>query len=49
MTDRWLFHKLHLVWKMPDAISVPPMLWVHMIREPGAHSGQERKKQTFLP
>lgn len=49
MMDRWLFHEPHLVWKMPDAVSVLPMLLVHVIREPGAHSEQEHRKQTFLP
>ena len=48
MMDRWLVHEPYLVWKMPDAVSVLPILLVHMIREPGAHSEQERKKQMFL-
>lgn len=49
MMDRWLFHELHCVWKMPDAFSVPPILVVLVIRKPEAHSEQEHQKQTFLP
>lgn len=47
MMDRWLFHWPHSVWETPDAFSVLLMLLVHVIREPGAHSEEEHKKQTF--
>lgn len=44
MMDRWLFHWPHSVWKMPNAFTVLPVVLMHKIREPGAHTELKHKK-----
>ena len=49
MMDRWLFHWPHSVWKMPDALAVPPVLLMRMIREPGPSQGRSAGSRHFSP